>query len=289
MKIAIASGKGGTGKTTLSVNLAAYLAQERPVVLTDLDVEEPNSGLFLHGQLEESREMHRMVPSWDSNTCTLCGLCQQVCNFNAVIKLGDRVMVFPELCHGCYACSELCPAGALPMVPVKMGEIRRYRIDGVSFIDSRLDIGQEQAVPLIARTLSYVDEWYPGDVCKIYDSPPGTSCPVIEAVKDADFVLLVTEPTPFGLNDLKLAVETVQGLNKRFAVVINRDGLGNADVRSWCETEKIEVIAGIPNRREIAEMYSRGELLYKTLPEVARELEKIDAFLQNLAEKERGQ
>ncbi|WP_319477797.1 ATP-binding protein [Marispirochaeta aestuarii] len=288
MKIAIASGKGGTGKTTLSVNLASYLAQKRPVVLTDLDVEEPNSGLFLHGRLEDSREMHRMVPSWESNNCTLCGLCQQVCNFNAVIKMGDRVMVFPELCHGCYACSELCPAGSLPMVPVKMGEIRRYRVDGVDFIDSRLDIGQEQAVPLIAQTLNYVDECFPEDVCKIYDSPPGTSCPVIEAVKDADCVLLVTEPTPFGLNDLKLAVETVRGLKKRFAVVINREGLGNADVRSFCTAQKIDIIAGFPNRREIAEKYSRGELLYQDLPEVARELERIDAFLQKLAEEERA-
>ena len=167
-----------------------------------------------------------------------------------------------------------------PMVPVKMGEVRRCRVDGVDFIDSRLDIGQEQAVPLIAQTLDYVDECFPDDVCKIYDSPPGTSCPVIEAVKDVDFVLLVTEPTPFGLNDLKLAVETVRGLNKPFAVVINREGLGNADVRSYCEAEKIDIIAAIPNRREIAEMYSRGELLYQALPEVARELENIDAFLQ---------
>jgi len=283
MKIAIASGKGGTGKTTLSVNLAAYMAESRPVVLTDLDVEEPNSGLFLKGgELEHREEVFRMVPSWKLETCTLCGLCQEVCNFNAVIKMGDQVMVFPELCHGCYACSELCPADSLPMVPVKMGALTRYRIGNLSFIDSRLDIGQEQAVPLIAKTLTYVETQYPGNGLKIYDAPPGTSCPVIEAVKDADFIILVTEPTPFGLHDLRLALETVRSLGKRYAVVVNRYGLGNAGVEDYCRGEGIDILAKLPNRRRVAELYSRGSLVYPQVPEIAAGLENIAAFILSL-------
>jgi MinD superfamily P-loop ATPase len=281
MTVAIASGKGGTGKTTLSVNLAAWLARSRPVVLADLDVEEPNSGLFLKGRLEEQKDIFRMVPSWDSEPCTLCGLCQKVCNFNSLIKMGDRIMVFPELCHGCYACSELCPVGALPMVKQKMGEMSRYRTDSFSFVESRLDIGQEQAVPLIAETLTFVEENFPGDILKLYDSPPGTSCPVIEAVKNADLVLLVTEPTPFGLHDLKLAVETIRVLEKSFAVVINRYGLGNADVEAYCEAEGIAIVAKIPNRRSIAELYSRGELIFNAVPEVAAELAKVAGFIMD--------
>jgi MinD superfamily P-loop ATPase len=279
MKVAIASGKGGTGKTTLSVNLAAWLARTRPVVLGDLDVEEPNSGLFISGTLEERKDIFRMVPSWDSALCTLCGLCQEVCNFHSVIKMGDRIMVFPELCHGCYACSELCPVDALPMVPRKMGEMAWYTTDSFSFVESRLEIGQEQAVPLIAETLAFVERMFPEDTLRLFDSPPGTSCPVIEAVKDVDLVLLVTEPTPFGLHDLRLVVETIRVLGKSFAVVINRHGLGNADVEGYCAAEKIAVIAKIPNRRSIAELYSRGELIFEAVPEVAGELAKVARFI----------
>ncbi len=289
MKIAIASGKGGTGKTTLSVNLAAYLAETRPVILTDLDVEEPNSGLFLKkGRAEFRKDVFRMVPSWKQSSCTLCGLCQEVCNFNSIIKMGDEVMIFPELCHGCYACSELCPTDSLPMVPEKIGELASYTAGDISFIDSRLDIGQEQAVPLIAETLSYVEDEFPRDVLKIYDAPPGTSCPVIEAVKDADFILLVTEPTPFGLHDLRLALETVRSLGKRCAVVVNRYGLGNADVDEYCRREGIDIVAKLPNRRQVAELYSRGRLVYPEVPEIAAELENLAAYIDGLEKEMRG-
>lgn len=280
MKIAIASGKGGTGKTTLSVNLAAYLAATMPVLLTDLDVEEPNSGLFLEGgRIIHREDMFRMVPSWKPENCTLCGLCQEVCNFNAIIKMGDQVMVFPELCHGCFACSGLCPTDSLPMVPVKMGALTHYDLGNLSFIDSRLDIGQEQAVPLIAETHAYVRKNCSPDTLKIYDAPPGTSCPVIEAVKDVDLVLLVTEPTPFGLHDLRLAVETVRKLDKTFAVVVNRYGLGNADVESYCRSEGIDILAKLPNSRRVAELYSNGKLVFPEVPEIAGALENIAAYV----------
>lgn len=281
MKVAIASGKGGTGKTTLSTNLAGFMAEQRAVVLTDLDVEEPNSGLFINGELIVREDKFKMIPEW-SIQCSLCGLCQDVCNFHAVLKLGTQIMVFPELCHSCYACSELCPESALPMIPQKMGFVTRFQTNALSFVESRLDIGQEQAVPLIAQTNHYINDNYSNENIIIYDSPPGTSCPVIEAVKHADFVILVTEPTPFGLHDLHLAVETVRELDKPFGVVINRDGIGNGDVSEYCSGEGIPILAKIPNDRRIAELYSRGELIYQKIPEFRVQLMGITSYISQL-------
>jgi len=275
MKIAIASGKGGTGKTTLSTNLAAYLSERTEVLLADLDVEEPNSALFISGELIRAEEKYKMIPDWVKDTCSYCGKCQEVCNFHAVIQLGEMIMVFPELCHSCYACSESCPESSLPMIPKRIGELKHFSKDNLHFIESRLEIGEEQAVPLIRQTQKYIDDHFSNDLIKIYDSPPGTSCPVIEAAKDADFVILVTEPTPFGLHDLKLAVETMKALNRNFGLVINRYGIGNDDVIDYCRSENIVVLAKIPNDRRIAELYSKGELLYTKLEEVRTELNKI--------------
>jgi len=174
MKIAIASGKGGTGKTTLATNLASYLSEEVEVGLVDLDVEEPNSGLFIKGELLHEEDKYKMIPEWKQDQCTLCGLCQEVCNFHAVIHVIDQIMLFSELCHSCYACSELCPTSALPMIPQKMGEMRHYRNGKLSFVESRLDIGQEQAVPLIAQTKRYTDRCFSEKLITFYDAPPGT-------------------------------------------------------------------------------------------------------------------
>ncbi len=281
MKIAIASGKGGTGKTTLSTNLASYLAESRKVVLTDLDVEEPNSGLFLKSELFFSEDKYKMIPEWNKVDCTLCGECQDNCNYHAVIQVVDTIMVFPELCHSCFACSELCPTNSLPMIPQKMGELQHFKTKNFDFIESRLIIGEEQAVPLIKQTLDYVDSQFDKDVVKIYDSPPGTSCPVIEATKDADFIILITEPTPFGLNDVILAIDTMKELKKDFAIVINRFGIGNDDIIKYCEENKIDIIAKIPNQRAAAELYSKGELMYPKIPEVKAELEKIVKYLES--------
>ena len=252
MRIAVASGKGGTGKTTLSTNLAMFMAGAEPVVLADLDVEEPNSGLFLRGELRHQEPKFKMIPGWAQETCSLCGNCQAVCNFNAILKLGDSIMVFPELCHGCYACSELCPTSSLPMRPKTIGELTHLRSGRLDFIESRLMIGEEQAVPLIRQTIDYVAAHFPSDIVQIFDAPPGTSCPVIEAVRRADLVILVTEPTPFGLHDLKLAVETVRQLGRDFVVVLNRQGLGDDKVERYCAAEGIELAACIPNSRRIA-------------------------------------
>ncbi|MCK5029652.1 MAG: ATP-binding protein [Bacteroidales bacterium] len=282
MKIAIASGKGGTGKTTLSTNLTALFAETETIVLTDLDVEEPNSGLFIKGELVKEEIKYKMIPEWKEDTCTLCGECQKVCNFHAVIQLGPQILVFPELCHSCFACSELCPTSSLPMVSQRMGTLNQYKNGNISFIESRLDIGQEQAVPLIAQTNDYIDKTFDENTVKIFDSPPGTSCPVIEATKDVDFVILVTEPTPFGLHDLKIAVETMKELKKDFGVVINRYGIGNDDVVDYCEGNKIPILAKIPNSRKVAELYSKGELVYTEIPEVKQELQNIKNYILNL-------
>ena len=153
MKIAIASGKGGTGKTTVSTNLVSLLAEKAPVILADLDVEEPNSGLFISGEKIHEEDKYKMIPEWEKDECILCGNCQEVCNFNAVMKMTDMIMVFPELCHGCYACSELCPTDSLPMKPEKMGELKHFKLENLDFIESRLIIGEEQAVPLIKQTV----------------------------------------------------------------------------------------------------------------------------------------
>ncbi len=283
MKVAIASGKGGTGKTTLAVNLASFLSENADVTLVDLDVEEPNSGLFFSGELVNKEDKFKMIPVWEREKCTFCGKCQDVCNFNAVLNLGSMIMVFPKLCHSCYACSELCPESALPMMPEKMGYLKHVKVGNLTLIESRLDVGQEQSVPLIAQTIEYVNENKSDSELILFDSPPGTSCPVIEVIKKVDFVILVTEPTPFGLHDLKLAVETTRIMKKSVGVVINRYGIGNDDVIKYCEVENIQVLVKIPNDRKIAELYSQGKLIFSEVKEFRNQLELIKKWLKELS------
>lgn len=280
MKIAIASGKGGTGKTVLSVNLASYLGINKDVTLVDLDVEEPNSHLFISGEENHNQEIFTLIPSWDEEKCIRCGLCQDICNFNAIYKLGSEIVIFPDLCHSCKACSDLCPNSALPLVKSRIGGLRSIANQRINFIESRLDIGQEQVLPLISKTIDYVDSHCSNEL-KLFDSPPGTSCSVIEVVKSSDYVILITEPTPFGYYDLKLAVETVRLLKKPFGVVINKYGIGNDEVESFCKDEKVPILAKIPNDRRIAELYSKGSLLYPFIPEFKEQLEILINNLQD--------
>ena len=281
LKIAVASGKGGTGKTMVSTNLAALRSQSGATLLVDLDVEEPNDFLFIPGELVHVSDQFKMIPDWDQNRCTLCGICSKVCKYHAVIQLGTYIAVFKELCHGCYACSELCPVEALPMRPYKMGTISKKKFQNLTFLESRLEIGEEQAVPLIHQTHDLVDKNYADFKVQIFDCPPGTSCPVVAAVKDTDFVLLVTEPTPFGLNDLKLAVETMRKLGKPVGVVINRHGIGNDDVEVYCRQQQIPVLAKIPFSRQIAELYSKGSLAYQEVRSLESSLQQIFLHIQN--------
>lgn len=282
MKITIASGKGGTGKTTISTNLTSYIAsQGNDVVLTDLDVEEPNSALFLKTKPKNTSISNKMVPSWESTNCTLCGKCAKVCNFNAIVAMPSEILVFPELCHSCYACSELCPTNSMPMNPQRIGEIKEFEAESFTFIEGRLDLGQEMAVPLISQTIKYTQENYPNHI-KIFDAPPGTSCPVIEASRDSDFVILITEATPFGLNDLTLAVETMRVLKQKFGVIINRDGIGDSGVAEYCLRENIPLIAKVKNDKEVAKLYSKGELIYNQVEHFKSSLDEIISFIGDI-------
>jgi len=275
MKIAIASGKGGTGKTTLSVNLSVMISEKlnTEITLIDLDVEEPNSKLFIEAEKQKEEIVNVMVPRWDKDLCDNCGKCKNICEYNALVGLKNSVMIFPELCHNCYLCSDFCPQNALPMVPMKIGVITEYAKGKLKFAEGRLDVGIEQAVPMIKATKKYAQ----GDSFVIFDSPPGTAHPVIESVSGVDFVILVTEPSPFGFNDLKLAIETMRVLKKSFAVVINRANDEFKDINEYCEKEKIDIIAEIPDKKEIASMYSKGKLFYD---EISVPLMKIYDYIK---------
>ena len=270
MKIAIASGKGGTGKTTIATNLALTLANTRRAVqILDCDVEEPNCHIFLKPEIESSSPVTVLIPKVIEEKCTGCGICAEVCEYSAIAVIKGKVLIFPELCHSCGACKLFCPEDAFIEVPRELGIVEEGKTNGIRFAHGLLNIGELMS-PAVIRGVKEVA----GDPeILILDSPPGTSCPVIEAVKDADFVLLVTEPTPFGLNDLELAVGMVRELNIPFAVAINRSDVGNEDVKEYCSREKIKIILEIPNDRRIAEAYSRGEMAINAVPEYQKTFE----------------
>lgn len=269
-RIAVASGKGGTGKTTLSVNLAALLADAGlQVRLLDADVEEPDCHLFLDVVDETVDPVDVLVPVVDDERCTACRTCADVCAFKAITVIGTSVLVFPELCHACGACALLCPEGALREEGRQTGVVRRGvvgRPGGARFslVTGVLDVGEAKAVPVTKATVRGVGD----DDIVIVDAPPGTSCPVIESVRGSDLVVLVTEPTPFGLNDLRLAVEMVRALGLRAVVAVNRAEPGADLVRDYCAEEGLEIVLELPNDRRIAEAYARGELLVDALPDV---------------------
>jgi MinD superfamily P-loop ATPase len=263
LRIAIASGKGGTGKTTLSTNLAVVLAeQEKRVGYVDCDVEEPNGHLFLNPTTHKRREVTVSVPEVDASRCTFCGDCAKACRYSAIAVLPKKVLTFPKLCHGCGGCTLACPEEAIREIPRAIGVLEEGVAGKVTFLHGRLDIGEAMAPPIIRAVL----EASPPDHLLLLDAPPGTSCSVIESVKSADVVLLVTEPTPFGLNDLRLAVEMVRELGLPFGVAVNRSDVGDEAVFEYCEEERIPVLVRIPHDREIARAYSRGVLAVNALP-----------------------
>jgi MinD superfamily P-loop ATPase len=280
IRIAVASGKGGTGKTTIATNLAVVLAETgMPVAYVDCDVEEPNGQIFLEPAIERSGEVSIPVPAVDETRCTLCGACGQACRYSAIVVLPQKVLTFPKLCHGCGGCTLACPEGAILETPRVTGIVGEGTAGPVTFLRGTLNIGEAMAPPVVRAVLSSA----PSDCTVVIDAPPGTSCPVIEAVKTADVVLLVTEPTPFGLNDLKLAVEMVRALGVPFGVAVNRVGTGDHAVFGYCASERIPVLLKIPNDRKIARAYSRGELAINARPDLKPRLVDLHQKLGELA------
>ena len=261
MILAIASGKGGTGKTTVSVNLARVLDSE--VLLLDCDVEEPNAHLFLKGSAVSEEVVNIPVPLVDEALCDGCGKCGQFCEYNAIVSYGSIPIVFPEMCHGCGGCMLVCPRKAISETDKRIGVVETIQSDKITLVQGRLDIGVAMAPPLIRA----VREHLPEAGTAILDAPPGTSCPVIAAIRNADFVILVTEPTPFGLHDLKLSVDLVRELGLPLGVVVNRYGSGDDRVHDYCREADVPILAEIPDDRRIAEAYSRGHLIVDALPE----------------------
>ena len=313
MIITVASGKGGTGKTTVAVSLTLSITADHRTstddwadpllscnsLFLDCDVEEPNAGLFLKPVIEERREVGQMIPEVDFEKCAYCGRCAEVCQYHAIAVVGEKVLVFPELCHGCGSCTLNCPTGAIREVLDVIGTIERGWAGPVEFAQGTMNVGEPMAVPIIRQ----LKRWAippdastarlsspksglggtPGDRPVILDASPGTACPVVESMRGAEFVLMVTEPTPFGLHDLRLAVEVARDeLGLPVGVVINRDGVGDQGVDEYCTAESIPILMRIPLNRRIAEAYSDGETLVEALPEYREQFQNLYAAIGRL-------
>ena len=265
MIIAVASGKGGTGKTTIATSLALAISELSPVVL-DCDVEAPNAHIFLKPQFEKSLDVGILIPQVDEAKCAGCGHCAEVCQYHAMVCVAGKVLVFPQLCHGCGSCALQCPKGAIVEVSRPIGTLEAGTgTSGIRYARGVLNIGEPMAVPVIRELKQW--QFFPDGDDIFIDAPPGTSCPVVESIRDTDFVLLITEPTPFGLHDLRLAVQLTRELNLPAGVVINRDGVGDRSVSEYCQSYGIPILMRIPLERRIGEAVARGQTLVGALPE----------------------
>jgi MinD superfamily P-loop ATPase len=274
MIIAVASGKGGTGKTTIATSIALVLADlGQTVSFLDCDVEAPNAHLFLRPELQQSQNVDRLIPYVDSARCTACGRCAEVCQFHAIVVLGQKTLVFPELCHGCGSCTLECPEQAITEMPEKLGVLEAgVTPQGIRFAHGLLDVGEPMAVPVIHQ----LKKWQSSrSSISIWDSPPGTSCPVVESIRGADFLLLVTEPTPFGLHDLKLAAQLATELDISAGVVINRDGIGDTQVEMFCQQMGLPILMRIPLNRKVGAGIAQGKTLIDIRPDYEAQFEEI--------------
>ncbi len=283
MKIAIASGKGGTGKTTVATNLARTAARLGcKTQYLDCDVEEPNGHIFLKPKIDSTQPVTVDVPKVDLQKCTGCGKCGELCQYSAIISLAEHnVLTFEQLCHSCTGCWLICPENAIEPAPLEIGQIELGKAGSLHFASGLLNIGHVRTPSMIKEVKKHLDP----DSLAFIDVPPGTSCPVVEALKDTDFVLLVTEPTPFGLNDLKLAVALAREMLLPFAVVINRSGIGNDQVKQYCHAENINIALELPDDIRIAHAYSQGRMLIDELPEYKKHFTRLYKYLETIPDK----
>lgn len=270
MRIVVASGKGGTGKTTIATSLALTAESVR---FMDCDVEAPNAALFLNPTLDMRKEVGILLPVVDESLCTYCGRCAEVCEFHAIAVVGKKILVFPELCHGCGSCTMICPENAIHERLDVMGVLESGTTPkGVNFSHGVMNVGEPMAVPIIRELKKW--DTARGDI-EIRDAPPGASCPVVETIRGVDFVLLVTEPTPFGLHDLKQVTGIVQELGIPAGVVINRDGIGDNETESYCVEAGLPILLRIPMERRLAEAIASGKTLVDAAPEYRAAFEDL--------------
>lgn len=281
MIISIASGKGGTGKTSVAVSLALSL---ETCQFLDCDVEEPNASLFLRPSIDRKVSVSTLEPWINEAKCTYCGECSKICVYHAIAVFEKSIVLFPKLCHGCGGCILVCPEKAIAEGKRNIGVIEAGTSNSITFAQGILNVGEHMATPVIREMKRLIRK----DMHVIIDSPPGTSCPVIESIKGSDFVLLVTEPTPFGLNDLKLAVDVVKELKIPFGVVINCDGIGDDRVKEYCQEENIPLLLSIPWSREIAEAYSRGIPAVEARPDLKEKFHSLFREITRIIENKRA-
>jgi MinD superfamily P-loop ATPase len=260
MIISIASGKGGTGKTTVAVNMALSL---KDIQILDCDVEEPNVHILLQPKINETKPVYISTPLVDEEKCDHCGKCSEFCEFNALFVTPEKILFFPELCTSCGGCMLVCPKNAITEKNVEIGVVKKGVTDGMELVYGELNVGKPMAIPVIKDVKKQIKN----SKTVIVDSPPGASCPVIESVHGSDYCLLVSEPTPFGLHDLKIMVQVLEGLNIPFGVIINRAGIGDKKIYDFCEEKDVPILLEIPFQRKIAELYSRGTPFVLEMPE----------------------
>lgn len=269
MIIAVASGKGGTGKTLFSVALAQAAKSE--CLLLDCDVEEPNAHIFIKAQKTECENVSVLIPVIDEKKCTYCGKCGEVCEFNAIAVLQEEVMVFDELCHSCGGCVLVCPEQAVSEKNAAVGKITKGKVDFITLVEGKVKVGSVLIPPVIRTTKKHIEK----DKLNIIDCPPGTACQAVTSMYGADYVILVTEATPFGLHDLKLSVDVVRELDIPFGVIINRCDTGFLEVVRYCDDEAVDILLQVPESIAIAKAYSKGESLISAMPEIKNDFIKI--------------